>query len=139
MLKKAGLDTGYKIYNTICIRKQIAERPNSIGALVRNIQTKVFKFLLGYEASSVYTASNEEPEKVYYHVVVDNISIYLTWMPEHLWETSNFFAGVIEAICNCCGLQCEVSSHSKMENGENPETEFFIKISEAENQRWGND
>ena len=58
-------------------------------------------------------------------------------MPDNLWETSNLFSGITEAICECSGLECSVSSHSKMETGDNIETEFFIKISEGENQRWG--
>lgn len=108
-LKKAGLDVGYKIYNTICISKQITERPKSISAIVRNIQNKVFRFLFGYDIATVYTATQDGHEtKNYVHVLVDKISIYLTWMPDHLWNTANFFAGVIEAICNCCGLKCEV-------------------------------
>ena len=89
--------------------------------MVRNIQTKVFKFILGYEASNVYTATRDgDTEKEYFHVLVDNVSVYLTWMPENLWDTAAFFAGVIEAVCKCCGLRCEVSSHSKMDSGDNP-------------------
>lgn len=70
-LKKAGKDIGFKMYNMICIKKQITERPTSISGLVRNIQTKVFKHILGYEASSVYTASQDGQEgKEYFHVLV---------------------------------------------------------------------
>lgn len=57
-------------------------------------------------------------------------------MPENLWDTSTFFAGLIESICQCSGLDCKVSSYSKLETGDNPLTEFQIKISETEAQRW---
>ncbi len=48
------------MYNLICIRKQITERPNSIATLVKNIQTKVFRFLFNYDAINTYTAASEE-------------------------------------------------------------------------------
>ena len=51
-----------KLFNTICIKKQITERPKDIATLARNIQTKVFKFVLGYEASSIFPATGGENE-----------------------------------------------------------------------------
>lgn len=48
------------MYNLICIRKQINERPSSIAALMKNIQLKVFRFLFNYDAFNVYTASSDE-------------------------------------------------------------------------------
>lgn len=62
--------------------------------------------------------------------------MYLTWIPEHLWDTSAFFAGFIEAVCHSSGLDCKVASFVKMEAGEIPTTEYQIKIGEAEVQRW---
>ncbi len=59
------------MYNLICIRKQINERPSSIAALMKNIQLKVFRFLFNYDAFNVYTASSDETvvPKEHYHVI----------------------------------------------------------------------
>jgi hypothetical protein len=64
------------------------------------------------------------------------VSIYLTWMPYDRWDVSIFFAGFIEGICQCSGLECKVSSSYKLELSENAVTEYQIQISEAEVQRW---
>lgn len=55
-LKRIGIDIGYRLYTHISIKKQINERPPTLSALMKNIQTKVFKFLFNYEASNYYPA-----------------------------------------------------------------------------------
>ena len=71
-LKKIGVETGARLFPYICLKKYITERPLTISGLVKNIQTKVFKHLFNYEASSSYTATKDisEVEKEYYHVIV---------------------------------------------------------------------
>ena len=54
----------------------------------------------------------------------------MSWMPQNLWETSIFFAGMIEAMVNCSGIECEVSCSTKNEKGDKIETEYFIKLNE---------
>lgn len=71
-LKNVGLDIGLRLYSSISIKKQINDRSTSISALVKNVQTKVFKYLFNYEAANTYTATDEtsENKKIYYHVIM---------------------------------------------------------------------
>ena len=55
-LKRIGKDCGFKLFNKICLKKGIFERPQTLNILTKNIQQKIFKFLFGYEAQSIYTA-----------------------------------------------------------------------------------
>lgn len=54
------MEIGYRLFSQISIKKQINERPTSINNLMKNIQTKVFKFLFNYEASNFYQAGFED-------------------------------------------------------------------------------
>lgn len=49
-LAAIGANIGFQIYNYICLKRGISERPSSIIGLIKNIQTKVFKHLFNYEA-----------------------------------------------------------------------------------------
>lgn len=59
------------MYNQICLKKGILERPQNLTVLMKNLQYKVFKHLFGYEANSFYTAvKDDENEKEYFYVLV---------------------------------------------------------------------
>ncbi len=56
-LKTIGSEIGFRMYNQIAIRRFVTERILTISGLTKLIQTKVFKYLFNYEASSVYSAT----------------------------------------------------------------------------------
>ena len=48
------------MYNQICLKKGILERPQNLTVLMKNLQYKVFKHLFGYEANTFYTAVKDD-------------------------------------------------------------------------------
>jgi L-lysine 2,3-aminomutase len=44
-----GVEIGFKIYNQICLKRGITERPYNLNELLKNIKSKVFKHLFNYE------------------------------------------------------------------------------------------
>lgn len=57
----------------------------------------------------------EEKKSIIYGIV-DDVSIYLSWMPEGCQITaSSLVVGIIEGVCACSDLKCVVSCR-KLEN-----------------------
>lgn len=48
------------MYNQICLKRGIFERPQNLTVLMKNLQQKVFKHLFSYEANSFYTAVKDD-------------------------------------------------------------------------------
>lgn len=47
-MREIGGAIGFKIYNQICLRRGVTERPSNINELLRNIKGKTFKHLFNY-------------------------------------------------------------------------------------------
>lgn len=47
-LKDIGITVGFKIYNQICLKRGVTERPSNMNDLLRNIKQKTFKHLFNY-------------------------------------------------------------------------------------------
>jgi L-lysine 2,3-aminomutase len=59
-LKRIGRETGYKMFNQICLKRGIYERPQTMTSMMKTLQQKVFKHLFAYEANSFYTAVKDD-------------------------------------------------------------------------------
>lgn len=70
-LKKIGSEIGFKLYTQICLKRGINERPSTLNGLMKNVQTKVFKFLFNYEASRIetYETEGEKSKTLVYGIV----------------------------------------------------------------------
>lgn len=54
---------GFRLYSLATIKKQMTDKQNSISSMVKNIQTKIFKFLFNYEAANTEMFSKDASEE----------------------------------------------------------------------------